>query len=448
MKYILIILLLSAHCINLDAQVSIITTIAGKDTAGYCCDGGPATNAKLYLPESICLDNFGNLYISDGFNCRIRKIVLSTGIISTIAGNGISGFSGDSIPAINSQLCIPVGICTDTSGNIYIADASNHRIRKVTILTGIITTIAGTGIAGSVGDGGLAINARLNLPCGLCFDLASNLYIADYSNNKIRKIDMQSGIITTFAGTGTMGYAGDGSPATGAKLDAPLQVACNSSGDLFICDQWNHAIRKVSASTGTITTITGNGTPGYSGDGLNAAGAILNQPSGIFVDKYNNIFIAEHENAVVRKIDGATNIITTIAGVGVKGFSGDGGPPTSAHLWCTEVRVDTNGTIYIADNDNNRVRMIYNPTLSVKPAEGVQMISIYPNPATNELTIEGAQNTAMVICDVVGKVVMERKLIGAKETIDISALNNGVYVVQVYDAMHNTRSMAKLVVAR
>ncbi len=431
-RYLILFLLLLFPFFRTEGQVRIITTIAGTDSAGYCCDGGPATNAKLNLPEGICLDNFGNLYIVEGFGCRIRKIVLSTGIISTVAGIGVSGFSGDNIPATNCKLSNPTAICADTAGNIYIADASNHRIRKVTVSTGIITTIAGTGVAGSIGDNGLATNARLRLPCGLCFDPAGNLYIADYDNFKVRKVDMQTGIITTFAGTAIAGYSGDGGPATNAKIDGPLHMVCNSVGDLFICDQWNHAIRKVSASTGIISTITGNGNPGYSGDGLNAAGAMLNQPSGIFVDKHGNIFIAQYESPAIRKIDGVTNIITTIAGVGIKDFSGDGGPATSANIWCADVKVDTNGTIYIADYLNHRVRMVYDPTLGI-PKTIEKQCKLYPNPAHHEVTIEHAKGHTLRIYDVTGRKVMEGQVSSDKETIAIAQLNSGAYVVQVTD---------------
>lgn len=444
-RSLLIIILLTCAGAKASAQVGIITTIAGKDTSGYCCDGGPATNAKLYLPYRVCLDNVGNLYVADAFNCRIRKIILSSGVISTVAGTGISGFSGDNIPATNSQLSLPEDVCFDAAGNMYIADAANQRIRKVSASTGIITTIAGSGVAGSTGDGGLAILARLRNPSGLCFDPAGNLYIADYDNNKVRKVDMQTGIITSVAGIGTAGYSGDGGPATNAKIEGPLHVACNSAGDLFICDQFNHVIRKLTVSTGNISTITGNGNPGYSGDGLNAAVAVLNQPSGIFVDKHNNIFIAQYESPAIRKIDGVTNIITTVAGVGIKDFSGDGGPAISANIWCTDVKVDTNGTIYIADYFNHRVRMVFDPTLAVKPVGAAQTISVYPNPARDEVTIEGAKSMTMILCDVVGKAVMERKLNGAKETIDISSLNNGVYVVQIFDAVSGTKTTKKLI---
>lgn len=453
MKYILIILLLSAPCIKLQAQVNIITTIGGTGVAGYCCDNGPATNAQVNVPEALCLDKHGNIYIADGFNHRIRKIDISTGIITTVAGNGNPGFSGDDSLAINATLLVPEAVFADTSDNIYIADALNDRIRKVTVTTGVITTIAGNGLIGSAGDGGLATNAQFSLPVGLYIDNVNNIFIADYENNKIRKVSASTGIITTIAGNGSAGYSGDGGLAINARLSGPLRLFGDSAGNIFICDQWNHAIRKVNAVTGIITTIAGNGTAGYTGDGGLAIHATLNQPSGIFIDKRDNIFIAEYGNAVIRRIDGTSGIISTVAGTGTPGFGGDGGPPTGAQLRCSGVFLDSNGTIYIADIDNNRIRKVFDPTLGAKSISlNNSGIKLFPNPAKDELTIGSASslltNATMTMYDVVGKVVMEQKLNSAKETIDISALNNGVYVVQVYDAEHNTRSMTKLVIAR
>ncbi len=440
-------MLLSAPCIKLQAQVNIITTICGNDTAGYSGDDGPAVLAKLQYPEGLCLDNFNNLYIADPGDNRIRKINLATGVITTVAGNGSIGFSGDSGPAKDATVGQPVDVFTDAVGNVYIADALNNRIRKITVGTGIITTIAGKNISGSYGDGGPATNAALKLPCGVCIDKLGNILIADYDNHKVRKVDAVTGIIKTIAGTGTAGGFGNGGPATSARLNGPIQVFTDTLGNVFICDQFNHAVRKVDTA-GIISVIAGFNGAGYSGDGGPATNAKLNEPAGGYVDQQHNIYVIEYRNGTIRRIDAITNMITTVVGMGTTGFAGDGTPATNAKLKATDIFADSIGTIYIADIDNHRIRKVYDPTLAIKPVGIVQTISIYPNPAQNELTIEGAQNTTMVLCDVVGKVVMERKINSDKETIDISTLSNSVYVLQVHDAVHNTRIMTKLVVAR
>lgn len=440
----LLILLFTCACVDLQAQVNIISTICGNDTAGYGGDGGPAIGAKLNYPNQLCLDNSGNLYIADALNHRIRKIVLSTGIITTIAGTGAPGYNGDNIPATDAQLLVPDAVCIDTFGNVFFADGLNYRVRKVNVSTGIITTIAGNGTAGNIGNGVPATNARIRTPTGMCIDRFGNIYISDLDNNNIRRIS-SDGIIKTIAGSGISGYWGDNGPATNARFNSPGDVAIDTFGNLFICDGYNNAVRKVDGVTGIITTIAGNGAPGYAGDNGPASSALLYQPYGIFINMRNDIYFAEWQNGVIRKINAETNIITTVAGTGNPGFCCDGGPATNAQLKPDDVCIDTNGTMYIADYGNQRIRKVYDPTLAIKPVGIVQTISVYPNPANNELTIEGAQNTSMVLCDVVGKVVMERKLNSAKETIDISFLNSGVYVVQIYDAVSGTKTAKKLV---
>ena len=230
-----------------------ITTIAGTEERGFGGDGGPATQAPLFLPTGVAVDGEGNLYIADQYNHRIRRVD-STGTITTIAGTGERRFGGDGGPAIRAQLDAPSGVAVDGAGNLYIADASNHRIRKVDSI-GTITTIAGTGEQGFGGNGGSASQAHLFFPTGVAVDGAGNLYIADVGNHRIRKVD-STGTITTFAGTGERGFGGPGGPAVQAQLDAPSGVAVDEAGNLYIADQYNHRIRRVD-STGTITTIAG-----------------------------------------------------------------------------------------------------------------------------------------------------------------------------------------------
>jgi hypothetical protein len=444
MKTFLVTLIFTCACGFLQAQVNYITTIAGNGTAGYCCDDSLAIYAELNSPCGICFDARGNIYIADPLNERIRKIDLFTGIITTLTGNGIHGYTGDNIPATDAELFLPVAVLTDTTGNVYIADGDNNRIRKITISTGIITTVAGDGTAGSLGDGGLATNAQLFQPNGICLDKYGNLYIADLSNYKIRKVDAKTGIITTVAGTGTPGYTGDNGPAIHAEFASPGNVYADSSGNIFITDSYNNVVRKITVSTGIITAIAGNGTAGYSGDGGPATNALLNQPYGIYIDKQNNIFITEWGSGTVRRIDGVTGIITTVAGNGTPGFSGDGGPATVAELVPEGICLDDKGIMYIADFTNNRVRMIYNP-LGVAALPAPVEIRVYPNPAKDRLTIEHALNNILCIYDLTGREVYKAAITSDKETVDISNLTNGVYIVQMIDADRNrvTRKVVK-----
>jgi PKD repeat protein len=326
-----------------------ITTLAGTGTAGFAGDGGQATSAQLNLPTGVAVDGQGNLYIADYVNHRIRKV--SSGIITTVAGTGTAGYSGDGGQATSAQLDYPFGVAVDAQGNLYIADQVNQRIRKVS--GGIITTVAGTGTAGYSGDGGQATSAQLNNPIGVAVDGQGNLYIADYMNHRIRKVS--SGIITTVAGTGTAGYSGDGGQATSAQLDGPVGVGVDAQGSVYIADQGNQRIRKLSG--GIITTVAGTGTAGFLGDGGQATSAQLNSPFGVAVDGQGNLYIADASNHRVRKVSGG--IITTVAGTGTSGYSGDGGQATSAQISePVGVAVDGQGNLYIADYDNQRIRKV------------------------------------------------------------------------------------------
>ena len=327
-----------------------IDTLAG----GFAGDGGPAVAARLNLPYDVAVDSSGNLYITDRNNHRIRKVD-STGTITTIAGTGKDGFSGDGGPATQAQLNFPTGVAVDGEGNLYIADAPNDRIRKVDSI-GTITTIAGTGEQGFSGDGGPATQAQLDHPRAVAVDGEGNLYIADRNNNRIRRVD-STGTITTIAGTGERRFGGDGGPAIRAQLDAPSGVAVDGAGNLYIADASNHRIRKVD-SIGTITTIAGTGEQGFGGNGGSASQAHLFFPTGVAVDGEGNLYIADVGNHRIRKVD-STGTITTIAGTGERGFSGDDGPAIQAQLDDpTGVAVDGAGNLYIADASNHRIRLL------------------------------------------------------------------------------------------
>jgi len=332
----------------------IIDTVAGSGAAGHSGDGGPATEAQINDPSGVSVDGQGNLYIAEYWNHWIRKVD-PNGIITTVAGTGTAGYSGDGGPATQAQLNYPWQIVADVAGNLYIADSVNHRIRKVDP-NGIITTVAGTGTAGYSGDGGPATQARINRPRGIALDAEGTLYFASSGDHRIRKVD-PNGIISTVAGTGTAGYSGDGGPATQARFDTPAHLALDTSGNLYIADPWNGRIRKVDLS-GIITTVAGDGDWDFGGDGGPATQAKLAAPHGVAVDTLGNIYIADNYNYRVRKVD-PNGIISTVAGTGTAGYSGDGGFPGNARVdEVMGVALDVSGHLYIADSWNAVVRKV------------------------------------------------------------------------------------------
>jgi streptogramin lyase len=342
---------------RIDAVTGVITTVVGTGLAGFSGDGGPAASAQLNNVSGLALDSTGNLYIADRSNHRIRRVDATTGIITTIAGTGTAGSTGDGGLATAAQLNFPRDLTVDTLGNLYIADASNHRIRRVDASTRIITTIAGTGTAGSTGDGGLATAAQLRSPQEVAVDSSGRLIISDWGNHRIRRVDASTGVITTIAGTGTAGSTGDGGLATAARLENPRGVLIDSSGNLFIADTANYRVRRIDASTGIITTIAGNGSNGTTGDGGLAVDASFGDPRQLVFDPAGNLFITTGDGRV-RRIDAATRIITTVAGSGVS-FSGDGRLATIAQIdQPNGTAADAAGNLYIADTDNHRIRRV------------------------------------------------------------------------------------------
>ena len=333
-----------------------IYTYAGNGIQGYSGDGGAASTAELSWPRGVSLDAGGNLYIADTSNDRIRRVDAASGIVTTVVG-GTQGSSGDGGPAISAELSYPEGVTSDAAGNLYIADTLNNRIRKVDAATGIITTVAGNGTGGFGGDGGLATNALLDVPAAVALDTSGDIYVADTGNNCIRRVDAITGIIITVAGDGNAGFSGDGGPATKAELTTPFGIAVDASGNLYIPGDLR--IREVSAATAIITTIAGNGIQGYSGDGGPAVDAEFWDTEGVTVDTSGNLYIADTADGTIRRVSAATGIIITVAGDGVDGYGGDGGPTTSAELHYPEdAALDGAGNLYIADTWNNRVRVV------------------------------------------------------------------------------------------
>jgi trimeric autotransporter adhesin len=388
----------------------IITNFAGNGTPGYSGDNGPATSAQLSSPSGVAVDSQGNVYVADSVNNRIRKVSngiittfagpgqfyprsvavdsqgnvyfadgftsvvrkISSGTVTTFAGSGKPGYSGDGGPATAAEVNYPSGVAVDSQGNAYIADSENGVIRKVT--NGTITTFAGN--PGYTGDNGPATSAELGIARGVAVDSHGNVYFAD--GVRIRRV--ANGIITTLAGSGKAGYSGDNGPATSAELRDSWGIAVDPSGNVYIADPYSSVVRKV--SNGIITTIAGNGTPGYSGDNGPATSAQLSNPLGIAVDPQGIVYVADHDNNAIRKV--SNGIITTIAGSGTQGYGGDNGPATSAQLSIPfGVAVDPQGTVYIADSGNNVVRKVSDGVITTIAGNGLAGYSGDNGPATS-----------------------------------------------------------------
>ena len=414
---------------RVSAATGILTTVAGSGIPGFSGDGGPAVNASLNFPYGMDVDAAGNIGIGDANNNRIRYVSGATGVISTVAGTGKSGYNGDGIAASTALLAGPHGVALGVAGVVYIADSNNNRIRvvnqgaapvifypngktPVTILPGQIGTIAGTGVAGYSGDGGPATQAQVNLPWGLLIGLSTNLFIADYYGQRVRKINLLTGIITTIAGIGVQGHTGDGGPATQAAITFPTTLALDSAGNLYIGQEQANTVRMVAAATGIITTVAGTGVSGTSGDGGPAIDAEVNSPTGVAVDSAGNFYIAEYNGGRVRRVDGITQIITTeagstnfgdglpalevnlnqpvgfsfdpqgrmtfsdqanqeirvmsasgiitaVAGTGVSGYNGDGIPAAQAQINIpADAQFDSSGNLFICDRGNARIRRV------------------------------------------------------------------------------------------
>jgi sugar lactone lactonase YvrE len=346
---------LSVRSVN--AKTGIITTVAGNGTFGAENDG-PAATAELDQPAAVAIDAGGNVLVADTNNERVRRVDAQTGIITTVAGtfNSDDSLRGDR-PATKAKLGHPEDVAVDASGNLFIASDLVWRVDAKTVTITVVPGNISDAETEPPGDGGPANRADLNNPTGLALDGTGNLFVA--LETRIRRVDAATRIITTVAGNGTLGFTGDGGVATRAELSSPSGIAINGSGDLFIADLGNNRIRRVDAKTGIITTVAGNGTPGFTGDGGAATNAELRSPSGVAINGSGDLFIADCDNNRIRRVDAKTGIITTVAGNGTPGFTGDGGPATSAELRSPRrVAISSSGVLFIADRENNRIRQV------------------------------------------------------------------------------------------
>lgn len=427
--------------------------MAGTGTGAFYGDGGPATAAELNATWAVAVDASGNVYIADDNNQRIRKVNTS-GIISTIAGIDTNGFSGDGGPATAAELDFPTGVAVDPSGNVFIADQHNNRIRKVNT-SGIISTYAGIGPAGFSGDGGPATAAEFNVSAGVATDASGNVYVADFYNFRIRKINT-SGKISTVAGDGTYGFSGDGRPATSAAIGSIVGVAVDVFGNIFIPDQSNGRVRKVNTS-GIISTFAGNGSQNYSGDGGPATAAELQYPYGVGTDGSGNVYIADYANERIRFVN-TSGIISTIAGDGTNGYYGDGGPATAAEISAiTGVAPNAAGNhVFIADETNNVIRELTPiPTgISQYKIENGQL-SIYPNPSSGKFTVQILNNKSHIINCKIEIYTIDGKQVDSAFTIhslqfniNLSNQPNGVYFIKVIGEDGSSIGEGKIIVQK
>jgi trimeric autotransporter adhesin len=427
-----------------------IVTIAGGGTSGLG-DGGPATAAQLLAPYAGAFDARGNFYFAEAIGSPRVRMIDPSGIIHTVAGNGVAGFSGDGGPATAAKINLQWAT-VDAIGNLYIGDYYNYRIRKVDAVTQVINTIAGTGSPGVSGSGGPATAANM-MPSGICLDKVGNIYFVDGGGYYVRKINT-SGIITTVAGTGTGGFAGDGGPATAAQLAMNNSLAIDSAGNLYLnCDT---KIRKVDITTNIISTYAGAGITGFSGDGGPATAAQFDAYQIGMDTATNNLYIADYGHDRVYQID-ATGIFHWIAGTGTQGFSGDGGPSTAAQLYNPEgVTVDSCGNLFIADDANNRIRkVLFYPSCTVAGHslnnnsilnDNNSNVSVYPNPTVNQIFISTSSNSnEITITDLIGQQVFRQFYNANVIHINISNFVSGIYLLTVTkgDGQRKTEKILK-----
>lgn len=448
-------LLLSAFtlmmAVSTHVQAQTITTIAGGNAAGYGPDNVQATASKLNTPTAVATDDSGNVFIADKTNNRIRK-VSKTGMITTVAGTGTAGYTGDGAAATLATLSAPSGVARDNNtGNLYIADFGNNVVRQVTP-TGVITTIAGQGPTGVgyTGDNGPATASKLDAPVDVAVNPNSDIFIVDQSNFCIRKIDGVSGVITTYAGTGSGGFNFDNVIATTAQLNIPTNVCSDKFGNIYIVDQNNYRVRKVDATTKMISTVAGTGVGGYNNNGELAVDAKLQYPSGVAVDGSGNIFISDNDE--VRLISALTGDISIYAGeYDSVSFAGDGGPATVSKLNTPKgLAVDTSGNVYLADEGNNRIRKI-----TKRNTTGIQQVAmqngniqLLPNPNNGAFIIKGSLNLAtdeavsFLVTDMLGQAVYENSIMAHKGMVNTpitlgSSLPDGCYLLHIRSGTQN-----------
>ncbi len=335
----------------------IIQTIAGTGEPGYSGDDGPAELALINDPFMCDFDQQGNMYFGQAKGHTVRRVDATTGVITTVVGTGAEGYSGDGGPALQATVNQIYSLCVNTNGDIYIVDRLNAAVRKIAAATGIITTVAGTGEQGFSGDGGPGKQAMLREPNDCFLDGKGGLLVADIQDQRIRRLDLASGIISTVAGNGEKERSGDGKPALEASFMGSRAVCMDSKGNIYVAEREGNGVRKIDAN-GIMSTVAGNGERGYEGDGGPALTATWGSPKALRCDAQDNVVVVDTENHAIRLIHADTGIVTTIAG-GRLGGEGDGGPATEAAMDRPHgCGIDKDGNIFVADSNNHRVRVV------------------------------------------------------------------------------------------
>ena len=433
-RFLILIYLFLMVSHSIMAQGGIITSLAGNGITQYIGDGWPATSYSLAEPMGICVDKLGTIYVSDNADSRIRKIDIHDTLYTICGKSGIPGYLGDNGPATSASCKNPTSLCFDTSGNLLIADQLNHVIRKINLSTGIINTLCGIGFSGFVGDNGPATDARLDQPTGICCDNKGNIFIADKLNHAIRRIDGATGIITTVAGNNNAGFFGDNGPATLGKLSFPSSVTVDNSGNLFIADYGNSRIRKVNNATGIISTIAGNGHSTFTGNNGPASAATLNRPTAVFMSKHGVLYISDYGNDQIRTIN-QQGIINAFAGTGGTGYSGDGGPATAARIYGPQgIFVDDSEYVYFADATNSAIRKVSPLPTKISDIGTITDCHIYPNPTHGivQVQINNLIDEAMItVYNCMGQLVFESKIEKPYAQLDLSQQTKGIYYLQL-----------------
>jgi trimeric autotransporter adhesin len=430
-KYILYSLIVF---LSINCQAQIITTIAGTGIKGHTPEGIPATAAELFSPSGVAVGNNGHIYMSDQ-NATCIWDINPAGIINILAGTwGVTGYSGDGGPATNAKIYWPTGLAVDRIGNVFIADQFNDAIRKVDT-SGIITTIAGGNGAGYGGDNGPATAALFWHPNDVGVDTFGNVYVADRDNHVIRKINT-AGLITTVSGNNIVGYGGDGGPATDAKMNFPSGLCVDKIGNIFVADLYNSRVRKIDTE-GIITTIAGIGTKAFSGDGGPATAAEINDVSAICIDTSGTIYFTDYANYRIRKVTKA-GIISSIAGNGSFGYTGDNILATTSSISYAEgVAVDNAGNVYIADYANSRLRKVTPDRSALNTCTSVFTghCDVFPNPSTTgSFTIIATAMSgdySLEILNTAGEVMYERQCGTITNEIDLSKSPPGIYTLSL-----------------